>query len=141
MITISEQISTFAFSVLYGIIVSFVFDLFRIKRIVFGTGKISIIIEDFIYWIICGVLLLVMTHIYCNGEIRGYLFIGIILGIIIYILLFSIIIINALSYLLNKILSPFIFLLNFTKKELSKKYRIIKHKIRKENLYEEKKET
>lgn len=68
---------------------AFIYDVFRIKRKTVRTRSISIYIEDFIYWIIVAVVMFGVVYYSNDGELRGYIFIGVLIGVVLYILLLS----------------------------------------------------
>lgn len=65
------------------------FDIFRILRKSFKTPDFITYLQDILFWIISGLILLYSIFKFNNGEIRLYIFIGIIIGISLYILIFS----------------------------------------------------
>lgn len=89
MYTANNQITSFLFFVLVGIILTIIFDMFRILRKGFKTSNKITYIEDIIYWIIAGIILMYSIFIFHNGETRWYIFLGIALGSVIYLKLFS----------------------------------------------------
>lgn len=72
-----------------GIVIGIVFDVFRITRKSFKTPDYITYIEDIVFWILTGFILLFTIFTFNNGEIRIYIFAGIILGLIIYLLTLS----------------------------------------------------
>ena len=72
-----------------GIVIGIFFDIFRILRKSFRTSNIVTYIEDFLFWLISGLFFLYILLKYNNGQIRNYVIIGLILGIIIYMLTIS----------------------------------------------------
>jgi spore cortex biosynthesis protein YabQ len=84
-----NQASLFLIFVINGIIIGLVFDIFRILRKSFKTSDIITTIEDILFWIITGIIILYSIFVFNNGEIRFFMFIGIFLGVILYILLLS----------------------------------------------------
>lgn len=72
-----------------GILVGIFFDIFRVLRKSFKTSDLLTYIEDILFWIITGIFLLFIIFKFNNGEIRSYVIIGLILGIIIYMLAIS----------------------------------------------------
>lgn len=88
-----EQVYTqlyclFIFTII-GIIIGILFDIFRILRKSFKTTDFITYIEDILFWILAGIIILFSIFKFNNGEIRSYLFIGIVFGIIIYMLTIS----------------------------------------------------
>lgn len=75
--------------VLDGIVIGIIFDFFRILRKSFLTGNIVTAIEDIIFWILTGGIILYTVFVFNNGIIRGYMFLGVFCGILIYLVTFS----------------------------------------------------
>ena len=117
---VTNQAYLFLIFVLNGIIISLVFDFFRILRISFKTKDFVTYIQDFLFWVITGVILLYSIFIFNNGEIRLFMFLGLFIGIIIYMLLLSKYIIKVSVTILNfikKIVTiPIKFMLKIIKK-------------------------
>lgn len=86
---IVSQANLFLIFTLDGILIGLLFDIFRILRKSFKTADIVTYIEDTIFWILTGVIILYSIFVFNNGEIRLFMFIGILLGISFYLLLFS----------------------------------------------------
>lgn len=90
----NNQAYLFLMFVINGILIGILFDVFRILRKSFKTPDFITYIEDIIFWILTGILTLYFIFYYNNGEIRFYIFLGIMLGILIYMLTISKHIIN-----------------------------------------------
>jgi len=108
----NNQAYIFLLFILNGICIGIFFDIFRILRRSFKTSDFITYIEDIIFWILSGLTTLYFIFAFNNGEIRLYIFLGIILGISIYILSVSkyfirinVKIINAIKDTLTKILT------------------------------------
>ena len=84
-----SQVFLFLIFLINGSIIGILFDLFRILRKSFKTGIIITAIEDILFWILTGIIILYCIFTFNNGVIRGYMFIGIFLGITFYILTLS----------------------------------------------------
>ncbi|MCI9016084.1 MAG: spore cortex biosynthesis protein YabQ [Clostridia bacterium] len=84
-----NQAYLFLLFTINGALIGFLFDVFRILRKSFKTCDTITYIQDIIFWITSGILTLYFIFIFSNGEIRLYMFIGIILGSIIYLLTIS----------------------------------------------------
>lgn len=80
--------------ILNGAIIGIIFDIFRILRQSFKTPNIITYIEDVLFWLIATFSVIYSLFVFNNGEIRGYLFIGLFLGVVLYLLFFSKIIIK-----------------------------------------------
>ena len=75
--------------ILTGIVIGILFDIFRILRKSFKTADFITYLEDIIFWILTGCIMLFSIFIFNDGEIRSYVFIGIAIGIISYMLIIS----------------------------------------------------
>lgn len=89
----SNQAYIFLCSIVSGMFIAFIYDLFRIKRKAVKTADILIHIEDFIYWIIVAVVMFTVVYYSNEGEIRAYIFIGTAIGAILYALLLSMLVV------------------------------------------------
>ena len=83
-----------------GVIIGILFDFFRILRRSFSTGNILTAVEDIIFWICAGIILLYSIFVYNNGAIRGYMFLGVFCGATLCMLTLSKIFINVNVYIL-----------------------------------------
>jgi len=70
-------------------IIAFIYDVFRIKRKAIKTSNLIVYFEDFVYWILVALVLFAVVYISNDGELRGYIFIGALIGIVLYTLLLS----------------------------------------------------
>ena len=86
---ITNQAYLFLIFILNGIIIGLLFDFFRILRKTIKTKDIITYLEDFIFWILTGSIILYSVFTFNNGEIRLYMFIAILIGIITYMLFVS----------------------------------------------------
>ncbi|HBC84024.1 MAG TPA: spore cortex biosynthesis protein YabQ, partial [Clostridiales bacterium] len=75
--------------IISGSIIGILFDLFRILRKSFKTPDIITYIEDTLFWIITGLFLLYIIFKYSFGEIRIYMFVSLIIGVVTYFLTIS----------------------------------------------------
>ena len=84
-----SELYTFLLFILTGISIGILFDIFRILRRSFKTIDFITYIQDFLFWILAGVILLYSIFSFNNGELRAYIFIGVIMGVILYMLILS----------------------------------------------------
>ena len=98
-----DQAYLFIVFSLTGVVIGILFDFFRILRRSFKTSNIITYFEDVLFWILTGVLILYNIWYFNNGEIRIYMFLGIIMGVLIYMLTLSNILISLLSKILISI--------------------------------------
>ena len=98
-----QEIYIFIIFILIGSIVGIIFDLFRILRKSFETRDKVTYIEDISFCLIAGIIILFSIFKFASGEIRFYIFVGILIGIIIYMLTLSKIFIKCNVYIIEKI--------------------------------------
>lgn len=124
---IYTQLQLFFIFLLDGLLIGLLFDFFRILRKAMKTADFITYIEDALFWILTGFIILYSIFTYNNGEIRLFMFMAIILGILIYlafiskmILNISLGIINVIKKILSTIFSiikiPFHFFMKMIKK-------------------------
>ena len=113
-----NQVYVFIIFIINGLLIGFLFDIFRIFRKSFKTPDIITYIQDVAFWIIGGVLLLYSIFKFNNGELRIYIFLGILLGFLLYMLIFSKIFIkisiccfNITKKIINTIIIPIKYIL------------------------------
>lgn len=85
----ANQAYLFIIFILNGILIGIIFDIFRILRRSFKTSNLVTYIEDMIFWTTSALLVMYSLFVFNNGELRGYIFIGLFLGIALYMLFFS----------------------------------------------------
>ena len=145
---ITNQAYLFLIFIANGIIIGLLFDIFRILRRSFKTSDFITYIEDILFWILTGLTILYSIFVFNNGEIRLFMFFGIAIGITMYMLLLSSIIIKTNVAIINffkriilAILSiiklPFKYILKLIKKLFLKPISFIFINVRKNstNLY------
>ena len=123
-----NDVYAFIIFILNGFLIGLFFDFFRILRKGFKTPDFITYFEDFIFWIITGFILLYSIFKFNNGELRLYIFLGIFIGITIYMLVFSKLLISISVCLINiikktiiiLIVKPIILTIRFIKKILYK---------------------
>lgn len=89
METIIIQLNSLFIYIISGMIIGVLFDFFRILRKSFHTPDFITYIEDILFWIITGIFLLFLLFNFSNGEIRIYTFLGLLIGIIVYMIFIS----------------------------------------------------
>lgn len=100
-VSVSNQAYVFLSCVLGGMIIAFLYDIFRVRRKAIRSGNLIVYFEDFIYWIIVALVLFAVVYRSNEGEIRGYLILGVVIGIVLYVLLLSRIVINVFLFLIR----------------------------------------
>lgn len=129
--------------ILNGILIGFLFDTFRILRKTFKVTDTITYLQDISFWILAGILTIYFIFNFNNGEIRFYILLGILLGILFYILTISkyiingsVLVISIIKNIINKIIQiifyPLKVTINFLKKLLFRPISFIFINIRKQ---------
>lgn len=84
-----NQAYLFYVFLLTGVLIGLLFDIFRIFRKSFKHSDLATILQDIIFFAITSSLIIYTVFKFNNGEMRSYVFIGIISGLTIHIVLFS----------------------------------------------------
>ena len=101
---VQNQAYLFLIFSLTGVEIGILFDFFRILRRTIKTGNIVTYIQDILFWILTGILVLYNIWYFNNGEIRVYMFLGIIIGTLIYVSTLSNIFVKLFTRILNTII-------------------------------------
>lgn len=102
---IREQLTLFGMAISTGLAMAFVYDFIRIFRIVRKSKNIWVWIQDVIYWLVFGYVVYGLLLKYNYGGIRGYAFLGIVVGMALYSLTISRFFVKYMSLLFEKILN------------------------------------
>lgn len=86
---IVNQFLLFLIYLVSGVLIGIVFDFFRSLRRSIKTSNLFTYIEDIIFWAITSFIIVVTILKFNYGELRLYIFIGIGLGLIIYFITLS----------------------------------------------------
>ena len=84
-----SQLINMLLFILTGIVIGVLFDIFRIIRRSFKTPDFLTYIEDIVFWLLAGIILLFTIFTFNNGEIRLYIFVSMLFGLTLYILTLS----------------------------------------------------
>ena len=111
---ITNQAYLFLIFIINGVLIGLLFDFFRILRKSFKTKDMITYIQDIIFWILTGFIILYSTFTFNNGEIRIFMFVAILLGVVFYMMLIS-------SY----VITVNVTIINFIKNIILKTFNII----------------
>jgi spore cortex biosynthesis protein YabQ len=117
---IITQLEFFLVSTLWGAIILFVYDGFRILRRVVKQNDFIIVLEDLVFWTFAGVFIFAMMYRLNDGIIRGYSVMGMTIGMVLYHNLFSNYIVISLTKLIVALLRPVIFVIRKGKRLIKK---------------------
>lgn len=99
---LAEQVSIFGWSILTGAVLGVLFDLFRGLRWE-GIKDIWVYIQDVVFWIVTALIIIVSAFLMNQGEIRGYMLIGYLLGAGFYLLTISKYILGIFKFINKKV--------------------------------------
>ena len=120
---IYDELELFVVCLLLGAMLALVYDGVRILRMLFHHWDWVVDVEDLIYWIFTAWMVFRTLFYYNRGALRGYAFLGMFLGVIVYTLTIS----RLLLFVAKKIV-PF---WNKGKKLIGKPFVVLKEKCRK----------
>ncbi len=133
-INVNQQLFNLLIFSLTGAAIGILFDIFRILRKTFKTPDFVTYVEDILFWILTGAILLFTIFTFNNGEIRIYIFIGLIFGFILYLLTISKYFVKscvtALSFIKKIVYTPFKVIFKFTKKYIINPIVIMSRKVK-----------
>ncbi len=78
-----EQMLTFLFALIMGIVICLWYDFFRIIRLCHHFKQLHIFIQDILFWVVSALLSFFLLMARCSGELRSYVFIAELAGFII----------------------------------------------------------
>ncbi len=76
----SFQLFSFLVSIAAGVLFCLIYDVFRAVRKSKKTDDLTVFLQDIIYFAVIGIATFVLLMALSNGEIRGYIIIGLVLG-------------------------------------------------------------
>ena len=85
----TNQAYLFLIFTLNGIFIGILFDFFRILRKSFKTINLITNVEDIIFWILTGLSIIYCMYNFSDGSLRLFMFLGLGIGLTIYILTLS----------------------------------------------------
>ena len=97
---IYDEVKLFGICFVLGMILAFIYDLFRIFRMLIRHSDFLVDLEDLIYWLITAWMVFQTLFQYNQGALRGYAFLGMFLGVLFYALTIS----RILLFIVRKVL-------------------------------------
>ena len=115
-----------------GLLIGFLFDFFRIQRKVIKTNDFITYVQDILFWIMSGIIVIISMVKFTDGGIRSYMILGIIVGIVLYfvfiskyIMAVSLNIVRFFSKILSFLVYPLKKIHEIIKKDWKKKYNML----------------
>jgi spore cortex biosynthesis protein YabQ len=100
-----SQLSTFLTTIATGITLGVLFDCYRVLRGTYRSKVLMTWVTDLLYWLIATVIVFIALVISNWGELRFYVFLGILSGVGLYYRLLSLYVIRLFSGLIKLIKS------------------------------------
>ena len=85
-IEVAQQTMLFLQSCLLGIVLGFVYDIFRILRLALKSGVVVIFIEDILFWSMSAVVTFLFMLTENSGQLRVFVLLGECIGAVVYYL-------------------------------------------------------
>lgn len=102
-VSIPAETVFFLYSMFYGAVFFFVYDILRCFRRVLVHNAFWIAVEDLAFWMTAGILLFLMVFDKNSGIYRSCFFLGISTGLLLWYLLFDRLILKGLTWMLNSL--------------------------------------
>ena len=96
--TVTDPLLFFLVSILFGVCLHAIYDIIRGIRRVFYHKSVFLFIEDIGFGIFTAVMAFIFLCTYNDGELRGFFFLGIVIGMILYYQLCSKFLLRAVTY-------------------------------------------
>jgi len=116
IISVNSQAYVFLCTIIGGMAIALVYDIFRIFRKAVKTGSLVTYVQDLLYWLIVAVIMFLTIYYSNDGELRAYLFIGAFIGVILYALLLSRIVMRSSLFIIKMmkyVIKTLIFILSY----------------------------
>lgn len=86
--SVSQHTSLFLVSVVLGAVLGVVYDVFRALRIIFppAAKEGAVLVEDILFCIISGFSVFCFSTLAVRGQVRFFVFLGFIIGFVLYLL-------------------------------------------------------
>ncbi|NMB45783.1 MAG: spore cortex biosynthesis protein YabQ [Firmicutes bacterium] len=96
MDTLAGQVYGFAVTITAGLSLGLLFDLYRLWRRATRPQRMVTALSDILFWMIATPLTYVYLLMGNWGELRFYVFLGLLLGLFLYFMVFSVLVLNLL---------------------------------------------
>ncbi|HHU91043.1 MAG TPA: hypothetical protein GXZ22_08325 [Clostridiaceae bacterium] len=110
--SVTYELTVFGGAGAAGVIIAFLYDMFRLKRRMVKTKTAMVHFEDIVFWIIAAIIFFLSSYVVSDGETRAYYYMGSFLGGVLYFSIFSSPILWLLTRLIRIILWPIKKLIN-----------------------------
>ncbi len=109
-VVVADQTIMFLQACLLGFVLGFFYEIFRILRLMFKTGATAVFVQDLLYWSASALVSFLFIVTVNSGQLRIFLLLGIIIGMIIYYFTLGALIMKASKAIIGFIRRVFRFL-------------------------------
>ncbi len=113
--SVAYELTVFGGAGAAGVIIAFLYDMFRLKRRMVRTKTAMVHFEDIVFWVIAAIIFFLSSYVISNGETRAYYYMGSFIGGVLYFSILSRPLLWLLTGLIRIILWPFVKLINILK--------------------------
>lgn len=113
--SVAYELTVFGGAGAAGVIIAFLYDMFRLKRRMVKTKTAMVHFEDIVFWVIAAIIFFLSSYVISNGETRAYYYMGSFIGGVLYFSILSRPLLWLLTGLIRIILWPFVKLINLLK--------------------------
>lgn len=97
--SLSQEAYILLASIYGGILIGFIYDLYKIIRVIFNPKKIATMLQDLFFWVVISLVAFYVLVISNDGIIRFYNFLGFVLGAFMYYNLLSSLVTRTIVYI------------------------------------------
>ncbi len=115
IVSLSNQAYIFLVTIVIGLFIGLIYDFFRLIRKIFVHKNSAVYFEDVLFWLISTFVCFYILLHKNNLELRFYLFLGIVLGLIFYFALISHFVLTFVIKIITILLKPVAFIYNILK--------------------------
>lgn len=108
----NQQVFSFVISVIFGVGYCLFYDVFRSCRRVFKSNTAAVFFGDIIFFVIIAFVTYLLLLALCSGELRGYMFFGILLGSVVCNFTLSRLTLKLFPFIIGNFLKVFLLLKN-----------------------------
>ena len=83
-ISLSWQVISFLYALAVGAFLALFYDIFRSIRKGKKCNAVAVFFQDVFFWVVATFITFLLLIARCNGEIRGYVLIGEVIGFLLY---------------------------------------------------------
>ncbi|HIZ56174.1 MAG TPA: spore cortex biosynthesis protein YabQ [Firmicutes bacterium] len=102
-IMLTQQTTAFLYACLLGVGLGLIYDIFRILRLAVPSGGIIIFVEDLLFFLVAGTATFLFMIRYNSGMLRGFIFVGELLGFSVYYFSIGTLVYRIADALINQI--------------------------------------